>query len=102
MEKRKKGRPRVLPLHIAKLNKQWARARAQAHHRSEEWTITNAEWNELWLEDERYLQKGRHLNSLMMVRTDLEEGWYIDNVQILTRKEWHKTLRGRPRNKRNS
>lgn len=102
MEKRKKGRPRVLERHIAKLNKQWARARAQAHYRKEEWTITNPEWNELWLEDERYLQKGKQIESLMIVRSDLDGDWDIDNVEIITRREWHKRLRGRPRKKRNS
>ena len=63
------------------------RARAQAWFRDEEWTITEQEYTELWLKDDQYLQKSRSADGLCMTRIDLEKGWHMDNVEIVSRRE---------------
>ena len=66
------------------------RARAQAHFRGEEWTITEQEFIELWRTDDRYLRKGRTLASVCMTMCDPELGWHVGNVEFITREEHFK------------
>ena len=63
------------------------RARAQAHYRGDEWTITEQEYIGLWREKDQYLSKGRGSDQLCLVRLDYEKGWHMDNVQIISRAE---------------
>ncbi len=70
---------------------QCQRARAQAKYRKEEWYITEPEYIQLWLEDDRYKYKGRHPEDLCMTRRDFEKPWTVDNVLFITRHEHYKT-----------
>lgn len=63
------------------------RARAQAWYRGEEWFITEEEYIRIWRQDDRYLKKGRTIDSLCMSKIDYELPWHIDNVQIMSRHE---------------
>lgn len=63
------------------------RARAQAWYRGEEFTITEKEYIELWMKDDQDLQKSRTAEGLCMTRIDLEKGWHLDNVEIVSRRE---------------
>lgn len=63
------------------------RARAQAYYFSQEWTISEDEYIELWRRNDLYLHKGRHNHQYCLVRRDYEKGWHLDNVQIITRGE---------------
>lgn len=61
------------------------RARAQAMYRGEEWQLTDDEYIDLWLRDDRYQNRGRGLDHLCMTRRDPEGAWSLDNVEIITR-----------------
>lgn len=63
------------------------RARAQAHFRGEEWTITEQEYIAIWRKDDAYLKKGRTTMSICMTMSDPDLGWHTDNVELITRQE---------------
>lgn len=63
------------------------RARAQAWYRGEEWFITEQEYIDLWRTNDRYLRKGRTVDSLCMAKIDYDLPWSKDNVQFLDRRE---------------
>lgn len=63
----------------------WARHRAQAHHRKEPWHLDFATWSEIW--GDLFERRGRTRESFCMTRTDLSGGWTVDNVMIVTREQ---------------
>ena len=63
------------------------RARAQAWYLGEQWLISESDYVRLWRENDRYLRKGRHNESLCMTRIDYDLPWTVDNIQIITRLE---------------
>ena len=72
------------------------RMRCQAKFWGQEWTI-------IW-EDYLDIMKtatgkwGRTLDSVNLVRINTAEGWHIDNVQLMSRREsMHRSTRGRQR-----
>lgn len=67
------------------------RARAQAWYRGEEWFITEKEYIQLWREQDRYLKKGRTVDSICMTKRDHDLPWSINNVQFVTRLQHFKT-----------
>lgn len=67
------------------------KARAQARYRGEEWLITEEEYIQLWREDNRYLKKGRTVDSLCLTKRDHDLAWTLDNVEFITRLEHFKT-----------
>jgi hypothetical protein len=85
----------------------WHKARAQAHYRKEEWTLTFEEFCDLWT-DELWAQRGRASHEMAMTRDDPDGAWSKDNAIIIPRKEqltrahMHRLDRGQygPRNKR--
>lgn len=60
--------------------------RAQARFRGESHSLTTEEWQELWTV-ERWMQRGRTVDSLCLSMIDPSEGWHLDNVSITTRRE---------------
>ena len=70
-----------------KLYNDCQRARAQAWYRGEDWTITEAEYIQLWRQNDNYKHKGRAREDLCLVRRDYDLGWHLDNVEIRTRLE---------------
>jgi hypothetical protein len=69
------------------LREQCQRRRAQAWYRGEQWIITEEQFIELWLKDDRYLLKGRANHNLCMTRQDPDLDWSLDNVVFITRAE---------------
>lgn len=63
------------------------RARAQAAYFKQEWTITPDDYIQLWRTNNRYQNKGRANDQFCLVRRDYNQGWHLDNVQIVTRLE---------------
>jgi len=63
------------------------RARAQAWYMQQEWTITEDDYIALWRTNDRYLKKGRSNDQFCLVRRDYDQGWHLNNVQIVTRLE---------------
>jgi hypothetical protein len=64
----------------------WAKHRSQAHYRQESYSLSSEDWNELWTE-ERWQQRGRHTDSVVMARIDRLLPWSKDNVEFITRRE---------------
>jgi hypothetical protein len=90
----KKLRPQVwfYPDPIEHQIHEWSmRARSQAWYRGEEWLLTDREYIDLWLTDDRYKQRGRSVDDLCLTRLDPDGAWSLDNVHIITRKEHYKT-----------
>lgn len=69
----------------------WMRAKAQAHYRNEEWSLTLEEFQEVWLG--RWTRRGRGTNDYVMSRMDPERGWHMDNVACIERIEYLKRQR---------
>lgn len=60
--------------------------RAQAKHRSEDYSLTWENWQELW-NDKTWNCRGRGGDCLILGRVDWSAGWHPHNVKIMTRKE---------------
>ena len=60
--------------------------RAQARHRSEDYTLTWEDWHELWTEDS-WQCRGRRVTDLCLGRLDWAEGWHKNNVRVMTRRQ---------------
>lgn len=66
--------------------KHWGylRWRAQCKYRGEEVEMTMEEYFAFWPND-LWVQRGRKPHELVMIRTDVEKPWSLDNCQIVTR-----------------
>lgn len=69
----------------------WARARAQAHFRGEEYNLTFEDWEKAWA-DEWHL-RGRGADNLFLVRKCDKLAWSITNVETVTRPEFNRRQR---------
>jgi len=69
----------------------WARARAQAHFRNEQWLMTFEEWETAW--GDQWHLRGRGPDNLFLVRSDRDQPWSGDNVQTVTRPEFNRRQR---------
>ena len=65
----------------------WARARAQAHFRKEDWHLTFEDWVKVW--GDQWSRRGRGANDLMLMRKDWHEPWSIDNCFLGDRENYH-------------
>lgn len=63
----------------------WVRGRAQAEYRGEDWRITWADFCVFWPTEERWQQRGRHTEALVLSRFDYEKPWTRKNCCIITR-----------------
>ena len=62
------------------------RNRAQAKYRGQVWEIDEETFIELWMQDDRYKQRGRRGDDLCMTRINKTLPWTKHNVQFLSRK----------------
>lgn len=87
--------------HLARrvLLRKYHLAKNQAHFREQEWDITKDQFFSLWRENDRWLDDGQSLDGFVFSRKNMELGWTIDNVHIITREQMLKTKT--PRGKRN-
>ena len=60
--------------------------KAQAKYRGEDYTLTLSEWMTLWQSD-LWLQRGRQTTSLCLQKIDVEKGWHLDNVEVVSRRK---------------
>ena len=74
------------------LREQCQRRRAQAWYRGEQWLISEEEYIQLWLEDDRYLRKGRSNDKICMTRKDFDGDWSLENIHFITRAEHYKSV----------
>jgi hypothetical protein len=63
------------------------KARAQAWHRGQQWEITEQQFIELWMKDDRYKSRGRAPQDLLMTRRNKQTAWTINNIQFMTRRD---------------
>ena len=77
------------------------RSRAQAKYRGQEWLITEQEYVDLWMKDDRYKFKGRNRENICMTRIDKTKPWQVSNVVFENRAEhYRKRYEGIPRYER--
>jgi len=62
------------------------KSRSQAWYRGEDWDLTFEEYCQLWTW-EHWILRGRGPTDFAMVRKDVEQGWSLDNCEIVTRTE---------------
>lgn len=65
----------------------WHKHRAQAHYREEEYELTFDQWQEIWKDDEQFLNRGKTRECFVLTRIDPEAAWSMDNCEIITRYE---------------
>lgn len=65
----------------------WARARAQAHFRGEDWQLTFEDWVQVW--GDRWPLRGRTRHSLALMRRDWHGPWRVDNCFLARRANYH-------------
>jgi hypothetical protein len=68
------------------------RNRAQAKYRGQVWEIDEEQFIQLWMQDDRYKQRGKGANNLCMTRINKRESWNVDNVYFPTRKDHFQQL----------
>lgn len=64
----------------------WMLARVQARFRGEEYLLSFEEYYDIW--KDHWSQRGRASEQFCMTRYDHDGPWHVDNVRLLTRKEW--------------
>ena len=62
-------------------------AKYQARHRGQDWDITEDEFIDLWMKNDNIEQSGNTLHSLSLCRKNLDDGWTLDNVHVITRQQ---------------
>lgn len=72
----------------------WLKHRAQAKYRKEDYSLSWDEWELLWT-DERWLERGRTIDSLCLQQIELGEGWHFNNVEIVTRRKHFNDIKQR-------
>jgi hypothetical protein len=65
----------------------------QAQWREEGWSITFAEWKQLWESSGHWESRGRERGDYCMTRQDWSRPWTVSNAQIITRQA-HAKLQG--------
>ena len=60
----------------------YVQQKAQAAYREEEWNFPFDEWKELWFEDNKWDNRGRHAGGYRMRRLDAALPWCKENVTI--------------------
>ena len=63
------------------------RNRAQCKYRGQQFEITEEQFIELWMKDDRYKRRGKGATDLCMTRKDKQLPWRVDNVYFPTRRE---------------
>lgn len=59
--------------------------RCQCRYRGEDYQLTFEDWENFW-PDDVYLRRGRSIDSLLLTRYDISEGWSVENCLIQDRK----------------
>lgn len=70
-------------------------ARNQARFRGQSWDITKEQFFAIWRENNLWLEDGQKLHGHVFSRKNMNQGWTVDNVHIVTREHMLQT-----RNKR--
>ncbi len=69
------------------LRRCWQNQMTQCKFRGEEYHITWEEYRDLWLENDRWQQKGTTSSSTVMWRIDKTQPWSVTNIEFMTRTE---------------
>jgi len=70
--------------------------KAQARYRGEDYSLTLEDWMTMWT-DELWLQRGRTSDSYCLQQIDAEQGWSVDNVEIVPRRKHFSDIKKRNR-----
>ena len=70
------------------LKRKFQIARNQARFRDQEWTLTQEDYFELWDSiPQAWLFSGQGAEDYNLSRKDMDEGWTLDNVHVIPRRE---------------
>jgi len=68
-------------------DRQYARAKAQAKYRKEDWAFTPESWLKVWVDSGLINQKGHKGPAYVMIKLDKLEAWGPHNCKIVSRYE---------------
>lgn len=76
------------------------KARSQAWYLGQDWSLSFEEFAQVW--GDKWSQRGRASHCYSMSRIDIEKGWSVDNVALMTRGDYRRlhNKAGRKRKKR--
>lgn len=60
--------------------------KAQARYRGESYSLSFQEWETLW-QDDVWEQRGKTADSLCLAQIDCKQGWHVNNLEIIPRKQ---------------
>lgn len=63
----------------------WVRSKSQARFRGEQWDLTFAEFCQFWNTEDKFRQRGRSPENLVLTRRDNTGSWDRNNCCIITR-----------------
>jgi len=59
--------------------------KSQAQYRNEEYKLTWAEWEAIWIDDDVWFSRGRGRNDICLAKLDRSKPWEWDNVSLMKR-----------------
>ena len=65
----------------------WHKHRSQARYRGEDYELTFEHWQQIWHNDEQFLNRGKTRECFVLTRKDPEGPWSMENCEIVTRYE---------------
>lgn len=65
----------------------WMKHRAQAKYRNEYYDLTFEQFEQLWIDNDTWFNRGRKGTNLCMSLIDYNLGWTSGNVEVITRLE---------------
>jgi hypothetical protein len=64
----------------------WRKHLAQAKFRKESYSLSWADWESIW-DDDTWSLRGRGADHLCLAQKIVGDGWHLNNVEVLTRRE---------------
>jgi hypothetical protein len=65
----------------------WLKHKSQAAYRGEEYNFTWEDWQYFWFTNERWRQRGRAADCLVLTRLDPEKEWSRSNCHMMIRQD---------------
>ena len=65
--------------------------RVSSRLRGESWNLPWETWRDIWLP--HWQRRGRTWDSLCLARIDMDGGWQVDNIHLITRREHSRLIR---------
>lgn len=70
----------------------WRKHLAQAKFRNESYSLTWEDWESIW-DDDTWSLRGRAADCVCLAQKTPGDGWHLDNVEVITRRQHLSTKR---------